>query len=130
MLTQILQKTPLWVWALLAGLITLSLSIFLRRIDTRFLLGHAYWLFPFLIWAALRFGQRGTTTALFAVSGIAIWGTAQSLGPFIGKTVSDARPELAFDRHVHLGHQVDGALHVDTHVGTEFLEHDLAGADH
>jgi signal transduction histidine kinase len=42
-----------------------------------------YMLFPVLIWAALRFGQRGATTAAFVVSVIAIWGTALGHGPFV-----------------------------------------------
>jgi len=41
-----------------------------------------YVIFPFVIWAALRFGQRGATIAIFLVSGIAIWGTSQGMGPF------------------------------------------------
>jgi signal transduction histidine kinase len=43
-----------------------------------------YLLSPFLIWAALRFRQRGATAAIFLVSVIAIWGTALGLGPFNG----------------------------------------------
>ena len=41
-----------------------------------------YVVFPFMIWGALRFGQRGAATAIFLVSGIAIWGTSQGMGPF------------------------------------------------
>ena len=41
-----------------------------------------YVIFPFVIWAALRFEQHGATIAVFFISGIAIWGTAQGLGPF------------------------------------------------
>lgn len=41
-----------------------------------------YLIFPFVIWAAIRFGQRGGTTAAMLVSGIAIWGTVNDLGPF------------------------------------------------
>jgi signal transduction histidine kinase len=41
-----------------------------------------YVIFPFMIWGALRFGQRGATTAILLVSGIAIWGTAAGMGPF------------------------------------------------
>jgi PAS domain S-box-containing protein len=37
---------------------------------------------PFLIWAAFRFGQRGTTTALFLLSAISILATANGVGPF------------------------------------------------
>lgn len=38
--------------------------------------------FPFVIWAALRFGSRGASTSIFIVSTIAIFGTSQSQGPF------------------------------------------------
>ncbi len=41
-----------------------------------------YVIFPFVIWAALRFGQRGATITIAMVSGIAIWGTSQGMGPF------------------------------------------------
>ena len=43
----------------------------------------AYLFFPLLIWAALRFGQRGAITTAFVVSVIAIWGTAMGHGPFV-----------------------------------------------
>jgi signal transduction histidine kinase len=43
----------------------------------------AYMFFPFLIWAALRFGQRGAVSIAFIVSVIAVWGTAMGHGPFI-----------------------------------------------
>jgi signal transduction histidine kinase len=39
--------------------------------------------FPLLIWAALRFGQRGAITTAFTVSVIAVWGTALGHGPFV-----------------------------------------------
>lgn len=39
-------------------------------------------LFPFLVWAALRFGIQGTTTLSVVLSGIAVWGSARGLGPF------------------------------------------------
>ena len=48
-----------------------------------------YVIFPFVIWAALRFGQRGATIAIFLVSGIAIWGTSQGLGPFSLETKNE-----------------------------------------
>jgi signal transduction histidine kinase len=43
----------------------------------------AYMFFPLLIWAALRFGQRGAISMAFIVSVIAIWGTAMGHGPFV-----------------------------------------------
>ena len=41
-----------------------------------------YLIFPFVIWTAIRFGQRGGTTAVIMVSGMAIWATVAGLGPF------------------------------------------------
>jgi signal transduction histidine kinase len=43
----------------------------------------AYMFFPMLIWAALRFGQRGAVSTAFVVSVIAVWGTALGHGPFV-----------------------------------------------
>lgn len=37
---------------------------------------------PLIIWVAFRFAQRGTTLAIFILSGIAIWGAGQGTGPF------------------------------------------------
>src|SRR5262249_6010378 len=42
----------------------------------------AYVVFPFVIWAALRFGQPVATLMTFVTSGIAIWGTVRGYGPF------------------------------------------------
>jgi signal transduction histidine kinase len=49
-----------------------------------------YVIFPFVIWAALRFGQRGATLAIMIVSGIAIWGTAHGMGPFSLESKNDS----------------------------------------
>ncbi|NIS83052.1 MAG: hypothetical protein GTO14_23270 [Anaerolineales bacterium] len=49
-----------------------------------------YLIFPFIIWAALRFGQRGAATAVVLVSGIAIWGTVQGAGPFSLRSINDS----------------------------------------
>ena len=49
-----------------------------------------YVIFPFVIWAALRFGQQGATLAIAVVSGIAIWGTAQGMGPFSSELKNDS----------------------------------------
>jgi signal transduction histidine kinase len=48
----------------------------------------AYLVYPALIWAALRFGQRGAALAACLTTAIAIWATASGLGPF-------ARPVLS-----------------------------------
>lgn len=45
--------------------------------------------FPPLLWAAVRFGPIGGSTALFAVAALSIWGTAARLGPFVLITDTD-----------------------------------------
>ncbi len=57
--------------------------------DALQLLALLYVTFPVLMWAALRFGLHGTSSALFGVSVIAVWFTANSRGPManIGETV-------------------------------------------
>jgi signal transduction histidine kinase len=47
------------------------------------LFAQAYMFFPLLIWAALRFEQRGAVSTAFIVSVIAIAGTATGRGPFV-----------------------------------------------
>lgn len=42
----------------------------------------AYAVFPFVIWAALRYGQRGSASVIFLVASIAVLGTGLGFGPF------------------------------------------------
>jgi PAS domain S-box-containing protein len=42
----------------------------------------AFLIIPFLLWSALRFGQRTTVTAVFVVAGLAIAGTIRGEGTF------------------------------------------------
>ena len=42
-----------------------------------------YLCFPFLIWAAFRFGRRTAATAISALAIIATWGTLHGYGPFV-----------------------------------------------
>lgn len=44
-------------------------------------LDYLYLLFPFVIWAALRFGSRGASLMTFTVSAVAVWRTVQGGGP-------------------------------------------------
>jgi len=51
------------------------------------LAGHGYYpaalaIFPFIVWAALRFDHLGTSLSTLLVSAVAIWGTAHGTGPF------------------------------------------------
>ncbi|HKE86726.1 MAG TPA: ATP-binding protein [Vicinamibacterales bacterium] len=41
------------------------------------------WVFPPLLWAAVRFGPIGASTSLFCVAALSVWGTARQLGPFV-----------------------------------------------
>jgi signal transduction histidine kinase len=47
---------------------------------------YPYILFPFLIWAALRFKQRGATTVVFVMAVLAIWGILAGTVPIGGIT--------------------------------------------
>jgi PAS domain S-box-containing protein len=58
----------------------LPVPTLLRRLD------YLYLLFPFVIWAALRFGSRGASLMSFTVSVVAVWRTVQGGGPFNTET--------------------------------------------
>jgi len=68
--------------ALIAGLVILGFIVFTRseRSSEPALL---YSLVPFLLWAALRLGSRGVSTAMLVVSLLSIWGVVHGRGPFI-----------------------------------------------
>ena len=108
-LTGILIMTPLvtlWVtdsrlpWsrsrAFEAGLLGLALALIVAAVFGELLPPAArgfaldVMTIPPLVWAAFRFGQRETATAVFAVSAIALWGTLNGLGPFVRPNPSDS----------------------------------------
>lgn len=45
---------------------------------------------PFLLWAAVRFGQRGAASMLFIVACFAIWSTAHGHGIFVTKSIPES----------------------------------------
>lgn len=49
-----------------------------------------YLIFPFVLWAAVRFGPRGASAAIVLVSGIAIAGTIRGAGPFALQSTNDS----------------------------------------
>ncbi len=59
------------------------------------LVNYQYLLFPFVIWAALRFGARGASLMTLAVAAIAVGHTVQGGGPFVGASASRTLFELA-----------------------------------
>lgn len=52
--------------------------------------------FPFIVWGALRLGQRGTVLSSLLVTAIATWGAAQQGGPFLAKSHGDMREATLF----------------------------------
>lgn len=79
-----LYQAEAMLWLL--GLMAMSWFVFCSRTraaSMRYPL--EYLPFPWLVWAALRFGQRGTTLAHCLIAGFAIWGLMRGSGPFIDR---------------------------------------------
>jgi len=49
-----------------------------------------YVIFPFMIWAALRFGPPGATATILLASTLAIWNTTGRTGPFVKDTLNQS----------------------------------------
>jgi signal transduction histidine kinase/CheY-like chemotaxis protein len=49
----------------------------------------AFTLFPFLAWAAIRFGPRGAATATLLTAGVSIWATVEGRAPFARGTLEE-----------------------------------------
>src|SRR5262249_22271690 len=81
-LQQRLQEVLLWV-SLAAALYTLTFNGSLPRLAANFLL--AYIPVTLVLWAALRFGRRGTTAATLIVTAFAVVAPANDLGFFAGE---------------------------------------------
>ena len=80
-----------WLEAATLGvcLVAVSLVVFSPPAgNTSTVLGEAYLFFPLFMWAAVRFGQRGSVTTAFIVSVIAIWATVGGRGPFVEPQLS------------------------------------------
>jgi len=46
----------------------------------------AFMVFPFMVWAAIRFRVGGAALASLFLAGVAVWGTAHGFGPFVNHT--------------------------------------------
>lgn len=85
-----------WTYAQAAEVSALLLSLaavaqFIFGGSYRFVSGsepHTYLCTPFLVWAAFRFGQRKTATAVFLLSAIAVLGTVRGSGPFASAEIN------------------------------------------
>ena len=68
---------------LLMGLLSVSTAVFVTSYGAN--APHntlEYTIFPFLIWAAIRFGIAGAAMANMLASGVAVWGTVHGWGPY------------------------------------------------
>ena len=54
-----------------------------------------YFIFLFVIWSAIRFGQRGTTLLTLIVSAMTVWSSLEGLGPFVGQSVTESLVQIA-----------------------------------
>ncbi len=70
-------------WCLLVAALVVISEVALRSGEAR-----TFLLFPVLVWAALRFGQRGATFAVALVSGLTVWNTVHNIGPFVFHSIS------------------------------------------
>jgi len=67
---------------LAAGLVAASTLVFARSFASAAPQPLEYILFPFIIWAAIRFGVSGAALANVMVSSLAIWATVHGAGPY------------------------------------------------
>jgi integral membrane sensor domain MASE1 len=75
--------------ALLPGLVAVSLLVFAGPTAHFSFHPLACTVFPFVIRAALRFGQPADALMTFVASGLAIWGTVRGHGPFAAPTTPE-----------------------------------------
>jgi signal transduction histidine kinase len=68
--------------ALFFLVIVVSEIIFNNWFSPPFIFKWAFWIIPVVVWAASRFSQHETITAILLCSAIAIWGTINGHGPF------------------------------------------------
>jgi signal transduction histidine kinase len=87
---QSVLKRPIEMYALVGGLLLTSWVAFLGGFTSTIgAASLAYIVFPFVIWAALRFGQPGATAVTLLASGGAIWATLGGLGPFGAEPIQE-----------------------------------------
>jgi signal transduction histidine kinase len=81
--------------ALLGGLLAASLVAFdLPLFDANSAPALFYAPLPFLLWAAVRLGPAGTSTALALMTLVTIWGAVHGLGPFAGGSPQDTARDM------------------------------------
>jgi signal transduction histidine kinase len=79
-----------WEGAALVNVFLATAFVIFGRHEPTSIAGHAYFLYPPLMWAALRFGQRGAISANFAVVVLAVAATTVDRGPFVRATLYES----------------------------------------
>jgi signal transduction histidine kinase len=82
---------PARAWARRRSLEAAFLLVTLVALSELALRSHrplTYLMFPALIWAALRFGQRGATVAIAVATGLTVWNTTHYTGPFAFESIT------------------------------------------
>jgi PAS domain S-box-containing protein len=73
---------------LLASIVLVGVVVFNGPFPA--LYGLAFLCGPPLVWAAFRFGQRESATAIALLSGMAVWGTLRGFGPFVRESPNES----------------------------------------
>jgi signal transduction histidine kinase len=120
------RRSALETLALAATLLAAALEALSHPHATR-----PYAVFPPLIWAALRFGPRGATTATLVVAGIAIGSTVTGHGAFVTSSLdADLTALHAFLASVALTGLFLGATAVERERAIRGREHFISIASH
>ena len=75
---RLLEAALIMTSLLAVGVIALASGPEIARFPTLLL-----WIYPPLVYAAVRFGPLGAATSLFCIAALSTWGTAWQLGPFV-----------------------------------------------
>jgi PAS domain S-box-containing protein len=76
--------------SLFTGLILISGIVFDYWFSPFFLFTRSFLIAPFLVWAALRFGEREVISVVIISAAIAILGTADGHGPFVTTSLNES----------------------------------------
>lgn len=82
------------VGVVVAGLLITSGAAFLSKGGLFASPTFVYLPLPFLLWAAIRFGPRGASTAILTVALVAIWGAVHGRGPFSSQSAQENASSL------------------------------------
>jgi len=85
---QVVEAAVILVFLLSVGFVAFGTGPEIARFPALLLL-----IFPPLLWAAVRLGPVGASTALLGIAAFSVWGTAGQLGPFV--LFSDATKVLS-----------------------------------